>query len=146
MLIDGKPVLSFASNDYLGLAADPRLARAASDALGRFGWGSGGSQLICGHTSLHGELERALAGFKRTEAALVLPTGYMANLAAIRTLALEIILAPTRAILMPNLQGIRVFADRYRGALLAVGVALLGLWQTALAFFASTRPWSSSSR
>ena len=40
--------------------------------------------------------------------------------------------------LLPNLQGIRVFADRYRGALLAVGIALLGLWQTALAFFAST--------
>jgi signal transduction histidine kinase len=67
---------------------------------------------------------------------LVLVTS--AGLAAIRTLALEIILAPTRAILVPNLQGIRVFADRYRGALLAVGIALLGLWQTALAFFAST--------
>ena len=61
-----------------------------------------------------------------------------AGLAAIRTLALEIILAPTRAILLPNLQGIRVFADRYRGAMLAVGVALLGLWQTALAFFSAT--------
>ena len=60
------------------------------------------------------------------------------GLAAVRTLALEIILAPTRPILLPNLQGIRVFADRYRGALLAVGIALLGLWQTALAFFAST--------
>jgi len=60
------------------------------------------------------------------------------GLAAIRTLALEIILAPARPILLPNLQGIRVFADRYRGALLAVGIALLGLWQTALAFFAST--------
>ena len=67
---------------------------------------------------------------------LVLVTS--AGLAAIRTIALEIILAPTRAILMPNLQGIRVFADRYRGAMLAVGVALLGLWQTALAFFAAT--------
>jgi signal transduction histidine kinase len=60
-----------------------------------------------------------------------------AGLAAIRTLALEIILAPTRPILFPNLQGIRVFADRYRGALLAVGVALLGFWQTSLAFFSS---------
>jgi len=61
-----------------------------------------------------------------------------AGLAAVRTLSLEIILAPTRAILLPNLQGIRVFADRYRGALLAVGIALLGLWQTALAFFSQT--------
>jgi signal transduction histidine kinase len=66
------------------------------------------------------------------------------GLAAIRTLALEIILAPTRPILLPNLQGIRVFADRYRGALLAVGIALLGLWQTALAFFASTIARASS--
>jgi signal transduction histidine kinase len=61
-----------------------------------------------------------------------------AGLAAIRNLALEVILAPTRPILMPNLQGIRVFADRYRGALLAVGIALLGLWQTVLSFFATT--------
>jgi signal transduction histidine kinase len=61
-----------------------------------------------------------------------------AGLAAIRSLALEIILAPARAILLPNLQGIRVFADRYRGAMLAVGIALLGLWQTALAFFCTT--------
>jgi signal transduction histidine kinase len=61
-----------------------------------------------------------------------------AGLAAIRTLALEIILAPMRPILLPNLQGIRMFADRYRGAVLAVGVALLGLWQTALGLFAST--------
>ncbi len=82
-----RDVLNLASNDYLGLAADPRLAQAVADALGRFGWGSGGSRLICGHTSLHAELERALAAFKRTEAALVLPTGYMANLAAVRALA-----------------------------------------------------------
>ena len=65
------------------------------------------------------------------------------GLVAIRTLALEIILAPTRPMLLPNLQGIRVFADRYRGALLAVGVAILGLWQTALAFFAATVARSS---
>ena len=86
-LESGREVLNFASNDYLGLAADPRLAEAAREAMGRFGWGAGGSRLICGHTSLHAELERVLAGFKRTEAALVLPTGYMANLAAVRTLA-----------------------------------------------------------
>ena len=60
------------------------------------------------------------------------------GLAAIRTLAFELILVPIQPILSPNLQGIRVFADHYRGGLLAVGIALLGLWQTALAFFAST--------
>ena len=61
-----------------------------------------------------------------------------AGLAAIRSLALERILASARPILLPNLQGIRMFADRYRGALLAVGVAVLGLWQTALGLFATT--------
>jgi signal transduction histidine kinase len=66
------------------------------------------------------------------------------GLAAIRTLAFEIILAPTRAILLPNLQGISVFADRYRGAILAVGLALLGFWQSALAFFAAILGRASS--
>jgi signal transduction histidine kinase len=61
-----------------------------------------------------------------------------AGLASVRTLALDIILAPTRPILLPNLQGIRVFAERYRGALLSVGIALLGLWQTIVAFFLYT--------
>jgi 8-amino-7-oxononanoate synthase len=83
----GREVLNFASNDYLGLAGDPRLGEAVRDALGVFGWGAGGSRLICGHTTLHARLEASLATFKRTEAAIVLPTGYMANLAAIRTLA-----------------------------------------------------------
>lgn len=83
----GRDVLNFAGNDYLGLAADPRLADAAREALTRFGWGAGGSRLICGHTTLHAQLETALAAFKGTESAIVLPTGYMANLAAIRTLA-----------------------------------------------------------
>jgi signal transduction histidine kinase len=61
-----------------------------------------------------------------------------AGLASVRTLALDIILAPARPILLPNLQGIRMFADGYRGAIVAVGIALLGLWQTALAFFLRT--------
>ena len=61
-----------------------------------------------------------------------------AGLASVRTLALDLILAPTRPILLPNLQGIRMFAEGYRGAILSVGIALLGLWQTALAFFLRT--------
>lgn len=61
-----------------------------------------------------------------------------AGLASVRTLALDIILAPARPILLPSLQGIRMFAEGYRGAIVAVGIALLGLWQTALAFFLRT--------
>jgi len=82
-----RQAVNFASNDYLGLAADPRVAEAAGDALGRWGWGAGASQLVCGHTGLHRELASALARFKRSEAAIVLPTGYMANLAVITALA-----------------------------------------------------------
>jgi signal transduction histidine kinase len=84
------------------------------------------------HAVLGGERD-PLSGAALVQLVLVTSAG----LAAVRTLAIDIILAPTRAILMPSLQGIRVFADRYRGALLAVGIALLGLWQTALAFFAA---------
>jgi signal transduction histidine kinase len=85
------------------------------------------------HTVLRGEsdLSSAVALVQ-----LVLLTS--AGLASVRALALDIILAPARPILLPNLQGIRMFADGYRGAVIAVGIALLGLWQTALAFFLRT--------
>jgi 8-amino-7-oxononanoate synthase len=84
--IDGRPVLQFASNDYLSLAADPRLAEAAGRAAREFGTGSTASRLIVGTGSLVTELERRLADLKHTEAALVLPTGYMANLALVTSL------------------------------------------------------------
>ncbi len=79
-------VLQFASNDYLGLAADSRLATAAAEAARTYGVGSGASGLITGHHLLLDRLEQELAGLKSAEAAIVLPTGYMANLAAIGTL------------------------------------------------------------
>ncbi len=85
--VDGQDLLNFAGNDYLGLAADPRVIAAAQQGLERWGWGAAGSRLICGHTRAHADLEAALARFKRAEAAIVLPSGYTANLAVIRTLA-----------------------------------------------------------
>jgi signal transduction histidine kinase len=91
------------------------------------------ASILPAHAVLSGERELPSAA-ALIQLVLLTSTG----LVAIRTLALEIILAPTRPMLLPNLQGIRVFADRYRGALVAVGIALLGLWQTALAFFAAT--------
>ncbi len=66
-----------------------------------------------------------------------------AGLAAVRSLAIETILGPTRAIVMPNQQGIRVFAEQYRGALLAVGIALLAFWQLALGYLATTLGWAT---
>jgi 8-amino-7-oxononanoate synthase len=82
---DGQSVVSFASNDYLGLSAHPQVGAAARDAIDRWGSGSGSSRLIVGSRPAHRELEQALADWRGTEAALVLPTGYQANLAALTT-------------------------------------------------------------
>jgi 8-amino-7-oxononanoate synthase len=85
--IDGRELISFCSNDYLGLAQDPRLAAAASRAAAEFGWGAASARSLSGTTRWHVALEEAIAGFKGLPAALVFPSGYMANLALVTTLA-----------------------------------------------------------
>lgn len=85
--VDGRHYIAFCSNDYLGLAADPRLAAAAREALMLYGVGAGASHLILGHSRAHQELEEALAAFASAPAALLFSTGYMANLGAISALA-----------------------------------------------------------
>jgi 8-amino-7-oxononanoate synthase len=85
--IDGRELVNFGSNDYLGLAADPRLTQAVADALAREGWGSGSSPLVTGHAALHRQLEERLARFEGTEAALVFSSGFAANMGAIAALA-----------------------------------------------------------
>ncbi|HYJ78795.1 MAG TPA: 8-amino-7-oxononanoate synthase [Longimicrobiaceae bacterium] len=84
--VEGRPTVDFASNDYLGLAADPRLASAAGAALGRAGTGAAAAPLICGHHPLHQALERELAALKGAAAALLFSSGYAANLGAIPAL------------------------------------------------------------
>lgn len=81
--LEGRTVINFASNDYLGLASDRSLIAAAIFATEKFGTGSTGSRLLSGHRQLHRELEKAIASLKQTEAALVFSSGYMANLGAI---------------------------------------------------------------
>src|SRR5438874_7198911 len=85
--INGREYLNFASNDYLALAADPRLARAAARAARRYGCGAGASPLVSGHLRPLRDLERDLAAWEGTEAALVFASGYAANLAAVTALA-----------------------------------------------------------
>ena len=85
--VDGRELVNFSSNDYLALAADPRLARAASRAARRYGCGAGASPLVSGHLRPLRDLERDLAAWEGTEAALVFATGYAANLAAVTALA-----------------------------------------------------------
>jgi 8-amino-7-oxononanoate synthase len=85
--LDDRAVVSFASNDYLGLARHPAVAAAARDAIARWGTGSGASRLVVGSRPVHDELEAELADWKGTEAALLFPTGFAANLSVLSTLA-----------------------------------------------------------
>lgn len=84
--LDGKPCLSFASNDYLGLANHPALRAAAARALREAGLGAGASHLLAGHHVLHDRAEIELARFVEMPAALLFSTGYMANLAVVTSL------------------------------------------------------------
>ncbi len=84
--IDGQRVVSFCSNDYLGLAADPALVQAAHAALETCGVGAGAAHLITGHHRFHHEFELAFARFVGKPAALLFSTGYMANLAGVTAL------------------------------------------------------------
>jgi 8-amino-7-oxononanoate synthase len=84
--VDGKDYLSFASNDYLGLAAHPAIAEAACAALRDFGAGAGAAHLLTGHHILHHQAEQALAAFVGQPAALLFSTGYMANLGVVTAL------------------------------------------------------------
>jgi 8-amino-7-oxononanoate synthase len=84
--LGGLELVNFASNDYLGYAADPRLARAAARAARRYGSGAGASPLVSGHLRPLRDLERDLAAWEGTEAALVFTSGYAANLAAVTAL------------------------------------------------------------
>ena len=84
--IKGKKFIMFGSNNYLGLANDPRMKQASIDAVKKFGTGVAGSRFLNGNTVLHRELEHKLAAFKGREAALIYATGYQMNLGVISAL------------------------------------------------------------
>jgi 8-amino-7-oxononanoate synthase len=87
VVLDGSPVLLLCSNNYLGLADNPRVREAAANAAMRWGVGAGASRLVSGTMTVHGRLERRLAAFKGTEAALLFGSGYLANLGVVGALA-----------------------------------------------------------
>ena len=89
VVLDGRRLLSFASNDYLGLAAHPQVREALCAAAARWGVGAGAAHLLGGHRAPHAELELALAEWTGRERALLFATGYMANLGV-----LDALLAP----------------------------------------------------
>ncbi|MEC5387924.1 8-amino-7-oxononanoate synthase [Uliginosibacterium sp. H3] len=107
--LNGRSVLAFASNDYLGLANHPGLIEAAAEGARRWGVGAGASHLVSGHSAVHEALETELARFVGCEASLVFSTGYMANIAV-----------------MPALlgRGDEIFADRLNHASLVDGALL----------------------
>ncbi|MBP5986400.1 MAG: 8-amino-7-oxononanoate synthase [Azonexus sp.] len=85
--VDGKKVLNFASNDYLGLAGNAEIAQALADGALQWGAGSGASHLVSGHLAPHEALENEIAAFTGFARALTFSTGYLANLAVTPTLA-----------------------------------------------------------
>lgn len=87
IIVNGRPALLLCSNNYLGLATDERVKRAAREALETYGCGATGSRLISGNLEPYATLERELAEWKGREAALVFPSGYQANLGAIPAFA-----------------------------------------------------------
>ena len=112
VVVDGREVLAFASNDYLGLANDPALIAAAREGAAAWGTGAGASHLVCGHQAPHAALEQRLAGFVAPCAAgeaLLLSSGYLANLAIVTALVGR---------------GDAVFADRLNHACLNDGALL----------------------
>ena len=87
MVLDGKPLVAFASNDYLGLANDGALKQGAIEAIRQWGVGAGASQLVSGRLEIFARLEQAFADFAQREAAVFFPAGFLANLGVLTALA-----------------------------------------------------------
>jgi 8-amino-7-oxononanoate synthase len=111
VIVEGRRLHNFCSNDYLGLSAHPALAEAATRCLQREGFGAGASHLVTGHTREHHALEEELAAFTGRERALLFSSGYLANLGVIGALAHR---------------GDRIVADRLCHASLLDGALLSG--------------------
>ena len=86
IIADGRKLIGFCSNDYLGLANHPKVIDSFQYAASKYGVGSGASHLVCGHGEYHQELELSLAEFTGRERAVLFSTGYMANLGTINAL------------------------------------------------------------
>jgi 8-amino-7-oxononanoate synthase len=93
VVLDGREVLLLCSNDYLGLAGDPRLREAAAEAAMRWGAGAGSSQLVSGHMTIHRDLEERLAELKGYEACVLFGSGFLANTGVIAALATDGVVA-----------------------------------------------------
>ncbi len=120
VLADGRPLINFSSNDYLGLAHDPELIEAVARGMRSASMGATASRLVCGTLPLHQQLEEALADLKGTEAALVLGSGFQTNAGVLS------------ALLDPALRGDApaVFIDRLGHASMYEGLKTAGVHAT----------------
>lgn len=109
----GQAVVSFASNDYLGLSQHPTVIQAAQDALAEYGAGAGAARLIVGSRPIHDHMESALASWTEREAALLFPTGFQANMGVIGALTAAAAASQTACI---------VFSDELNHASIIDGI------------------------
>ena len=107
---DGSCAVVFAANDYLGLSGHPEVRAAAAEAARAHGCGPRSSALVCGYTEAHRDLENNLAALKSTEAALLFPTGFAANLSVLGALA--------------SSGGVAIFSDELNHASIVDGARL----------------------
>jgi 8-amino-7-oxononanoate synthase len=114
--VDGRAVINFSSNDYLGLASSPEVKEALIRGVEQWGAGSGASRLVCGTQSPHTALEESLAAFKRTDAALTFSSGYAAAVGALTAL-----LGPEDTVILDKLcHASLIDGARLSGAMLRV--------------------------
>jgi len=118
VLLEGRTYLNFASNNYLGLSHHPKIVAAIQNAAREFGAGSGASPLITGYGPAQEQAERHIASWKGTESAVLLPSGYQANHAAVQTLA---------AIARKSGRGLRFLLDKLAHASLIDAVRGTGV-------------------
>ncbi len=121
VVVDGRPLLAFCSNDYLGLASDPQLVAAAKEGADLYGVGSGASHLISGHYQAHHQLEERLAAFVGMARALYFSTGYLANIGALTALVQGSQMEPG-----DQAPSAAVFSDALNHASLIDGIRLSG--------------------
>jgi 8-amino-7-oxononanoate synthase len=116
--IEGRRLVNFASNNYLGLTHHPKVLAAARDAIANAGFGSGAAPLVSGFTDLHAAAEHAIANWKGTEDAVLLASGFQANQAAVGAIA---------AVAEQSGRGIRFLIDKLAHASLIDAVRAIGL-------------------
>ncbi|HEY9787463.1 MAG TPA: 8-amino-7-oxononanoate synthase [Candidatus Obscuribacterales bacterium] len=112
--VEGRRLVNFASNDYLGLAQHPFVKRLAAHYLDAYGAGSTSSRLLAGNVALYERIEESIAKFKRTEAALIFSSGFQANATIIATLAQkDVMIASDRANHSSIAHGLRLAGGRW---------------------------------